>query len=401
MIEKKVILLVASISSIPLWDLLYYYGLIGDSTLTVLGILSILVFSFSSYQLLINFKFESSYFKFFFLVFLLYEAFIIFRGWSFTYNDIKNYVLAGYIFWPFIIPLFVFFDKRLSTIGLLIKWIYYLGMFFLIIFLLLPKLLLNRVSAELLASSVYACGFILLNARYLSNRRVTLTFVLVLVSLLSLTYVARRNGIVTISGFILAGYFVNMWHKSKTFIYRYFPIIVVCTVVFMLSLNSFTSTLSSKLQKRITEDTRSTLFRSFFYEMRNSMTFGKGMGGSYYFPMEEDVLEDVTESATVYRHIIENGYLQLLLTGGIIHIALIIFVLLPAAIIGIFKSANQFTMACGVAIFLWILDMFIYGLPRLSLHYILIWICVGICFKTSIRMMTNEEIQAEFSKANL
>ena len=401
MTEKKIILLVTSVSSIPLWDLLYYYGLLGDSKLTVLSLLSIMVFVYSSYQLLINYNFESSYFKFFFLIFLLYELFLIVRGFSFTYVDIKSYALAGFIFWPFAIPLFVFFDKRLSTIGLLIKWIYYLGMFFLIIFLVLPKLLLNRVSAESLVSSVYVCGFILLNARYLSNRRVTLTFVLVFISLLSLTYVARRNGIVTISGFILAGYFVNMWHKSKTFIYRYFPIIVSCTVVLMLSLNSVTTTLSSKLQMRITEDTRSTLFRSFFYEMRNNMTFGKGMSGTYYFPIEEDVLEDVTESATVYRHIIENGYLQLLLTGGIVQIVLIILVLLPAAILGIFKSSNQFTMACGVAIFLWILDMFIYGLPRLSLHYILIWICVGICYKTSIRIMTNEEIEAEFSKANL
>lgn len=401
MIERKVILLVTSVSSIPIWDVLYNYGIIGDTPLTVLSLLSIMVFSYSCYQLLINFKFESSYFKFFFLIFLLYEAFLIFRGWSFTYVDIKSYALAGYIFWPFFIPLFVFFDKRLSTIGLLIKWIYYIGMFFLVIFLILPKLLLNRISAEPLVSSIYVCGFLLLNARYLSNRRVTLTFLLILISLMSLTYVARRNGIVTISGFILAGYFVNMWHKSKTFIYRYFPIIVICTVVLMLSLNSVTSTLSSKLQMRITEDTRTTLFRSFFYEMRNSMTFGKGMSGSYYFPMEEDVLEDITESATVYRHVIENGYLQLLLTGGIIQIALVVLVLLPAAILGIFKSANQFTMACGVAIFLWILDMFIYGLPRLSLHYILIWICVGICFKTSIRVMTNDEIEAEFSKANL
>lgn len=401
MIEKKVILLVASVSSLPIWDLLYYLGFIGDTPLTLLGIFSIMVFSYSCYQLLLNFKFENSYFKFFFLIFLLYEAFLIIRGLSFTYDDIKSYILASFIFWPFFIPLFVFFDKRLSTIGHLIKWLYYLGMFFLIIFLVLPKLLLNRVTAELMVSSVYVCGFILLNARYLSNRRVTFTFLLMLVSLLSLTYVARRNGIVTVSGFILAGYFVNMWYKSKTLIYRYFPIVVICTVVLMVSLSSVTSTLSSKLQLRITEDTRSTLFRSFFYEMRNYMTFGKGMSGSYYFPMEEDVLEDVTESATVYRHVIENGYLQLLLTGGIVHIALIILVLLPAAILGIFKSSNQFTMACGVAIFLWILDMFIYGLPRLSLHYILIWICVGICYKTSIRIMTNEEIEAEFSKAKL
>lgn len=401
MIEKRVEFLVISISSITIWDLLFYFNLFNAKILTALILFSILVFVYSSFKLLIDYKFESNYFKFFLYVFLLYEFILIVRGWSFSYNDIKDYMQTGYIFWPFIIPLFVFFDKRLSTIGLLIKWIYFTGLFFLILYLIFPTLLFNRVTAETVVSSTYVCGFILLNARYLRNRKVTLSFVLILISLISLIYVARRNGVVTISGFILAGYFINAWNKSRTIIYRIFPLIICCTVFLLLSLTTFTTNLSSKLQQRITEDTRSGLFRVFFLEMSDYMVFGKGMNGDYYFPMEERVLEDVTETAVVYRHIIENGYLQLLLTGGIVHIILFLLLLLPAAILGIFRSSNQFTMACGMLILLWVLDMLIYGLPRLSLHYILIWICVGICFKSSIRRMTNNEIETEFQNANL
>jgi hypothetical protein len=105
--------------------------------------------------------------------------------------------------------------------------------------------------------------------------------------------------------------------------------------------------------------------------------------------------------AVQYRNLIENGYLQLLLTGGIIHIILFLLVLLPAAIKGIFMSSNQFTKACGVVIFLRLLDMFFYGLPSFTLAYILVWICVGVCYKTSIRRMTNDEIRSEFKKIGL
>jgi O-antigen ligase len=135
--------------------------------------------------------------------------------------------------------------------------------------------------------------------------------------------------------------------------------------------------------------------------MKDYMIIGKGMNGEYYFPMQEQVMEDVTETAVVYRRIIENGYLQLLLTGGIVHIVLFVLILLPASLLGMFQSSNQFTKACGAAIFLWILDMLIYGLPRLSLHYILVWICVGICYKQTMRSMTNSEIESEFEKVKL
>jgi hypothetical protein len=98
------------------------------------------------------------------------------------------------------------------------------------------------------------------------------------------------------------------------------------------------------------------------------------------------------------RNIIENGVLQLILNGGIIHVVLFFLVLIPASINGIFKSSNLFTKACGAFILLWLIDMFVYGLPAFGLHYILVWISVGICYKSSIRTKTDDEIKSEFQK---
>jgi hypothetical protein len=147
----------------------------------------------------------------------------------------------------------------------------------------------------------------------------------------------------------------------------------------------------------MTEDTRSKLYELYLYEMKDYLLFGKGMSGVYFFPMaKSEVAEGVVFEQVVYRNVIENGYFQLLLSGGIIQIVLFLLILIPAAFLGIFKSSNQLSVASGGLIVLWLIDMFIYGLPSLSLHYILVWICVGICYKSSIRNITNDEIRKEF-----
>jgi hypothetical protein len=157
----------------------------------------------------------------------------------------------------------------------------------------------------------------------------------------------------------------------------------------------------NKMESRISEDTRSELFRMFFKDLNDHLAIGKGMNSTYYFPLWNEEIDGVVYGAVQYRNLIENGYLQLLLTGGLVHIILFLLVLVPAAIKGIFMSSNQFVKACGILVLLRLIDMLFYGLPTLSLWYILVWISVGVCYKTSIRNMTNDEIRCEFNKINL
>jgi hypothetical protein len=132
------------------------------------------------------------------------------------------------------------------------------------------------------------------------------------------------------------------------------------------------------------------------------MIFGKGMNGTYYFPVGGEIPdENITFSEVDYRDIIEIGYLQLLLSGGIIHVVLLLMVLLPAAILGISRSLNLFSKACGLIILLWLVDMLIYGLPILSLHYIFVWICVGICYSPGIRNMSEDAMRSQFFEGEI
>ena len=122
------------------------------------------------------------------------------------------------------------------------------------------------------------------------------------------------------------------------------------------------------------------------------------MQGEFYYPEGGGTDENGNDrDISYYRKGIENGYLQLYLNGGGIYIALFLLVLLPAALLGIFKSSNQLAQASGIIVFLWLLDMAVWGLPRLTLEYLLVWICAGICYKKSLRDTPDEEI-SEFFK---
>jgi len=400
--NKAVPIFVISITSFVILNLLESLDKITGYTLTFLMLLSISAFVYSSYKLLIDFKFENVYFKYTFIVFITYEFIIIFRGLSFSYQFLIDKLMSQITFWPLIIPLFVFFDKKISTLVLLIKYIYFIGIFFLLVSLFMPNLLLQRLTAESIIGLAISSGFVLMNASYLGSRKVNISFLVLFISLLSVIYLGRRNVMVTLSGFIIASYILNITSKTKSLLFRFFPIIIGVLFFLLFSFSNLNTRLTQKMNERFTEDTRSGLFETYFLEMQNYLTFGKGMNGTYYSPISGDTNDDgIAFTEVDYRNVIENGYLQLMLTGGIIHIVLFLLVMLPAAIIGIIKSTNNFTRACGIFILLRLIDMLIFGLPSFSMSYILVWICVGVCYSSQLREMSDESIHVEFQKNNL
>lgn len=402
--KRAVIQLIISISSLTIWTLLYaQYNAFSGGLFTKLCLMSLILFIYSSYILFTDFSFESIYFQFLIYLFLFYESTLFIRSLPITVDDLKNIVTTNYIFWPMIVPVFVFFNKQLTTTVIFVKWIYLVCIFYLILCIAFPLLLLSQSKEEIITYGLaYPSGFIFLLSNYLNNKKTNITFLVLFISLLSTIYWGRRNQIITLSGFILSGYILNKLYKSKAKLFKLFPYIVIIGTIILLSFNNFTDTLTKTLMERLDEDTRSNLFEDYFIEMNDFMLFGKGMNGTYYYPIKEQERDDgVLFSEVEYRSSIENGYLQLLLNGGIVYIVLYLMVMIPAAFNGIFRSSNQFTKACGIMILLWLVDMFIFGLPTLSLHYIIIWICIGFCYKKSIRDKTDKDIKIEFNKISL
>jgi hypothetical protein len=400
---KAVIILLISIASISVSELLFQLNLLDKNYSSLLWLISISFFLYAFFSLLKDFEFESKYFKVILYIFLFYQFVTIIRGFSFSYDSLKTIFREAPIFWPFIIPLFVFFDKRFFNLVSLFKTLYGFGLFFLILNLCFPTLLIVRLLAQnIIPAFALGCGFLLMNAKYLSNKKVNISFLVIILSALSYTFLARRSAAFTLYGFLISGYLLNTLNKSRKLIFKLFPLMIGIGVFLFFYPNKFSSALTNKMNERLYQDSRTGLYKVFFIQMNDFMAFGKGINGTYYYPMDESIQDDgIIYNEASFRNVIENGYLQLLLTGGIMHIILFVLVLLPAAIIGILRSHNQFTRSCGVMVLLWLLDMILYGLPTLSMHYIIIWICVGICYKATLRNKTDDEIMDEFKKYNL
>lgn len=407
--SKALVLLITSVALLQTVVLLYTLNSWNRGTSFIfIWIILLIIFISSSLNLLIDFKIESQYFKYIFYLFILYEIIIVIRGWSFSSVDLTTYLREDIIFWPFLIPFFVFFDKRFSTLIFLLKCFFYSGLFFIFLILAFPSLLLYRISAETIINAfVPGCGFLLLNATYLNNRKINISFLIVSIATLSTIYLARRSCFSVLLEFIILSYIFNIKSKSPALLLTLLPYLLGIGVFITLNFSSFTKTLMQRMDERILEDTRSGLYPDFLKEMSDFMYFGKGLNGKYYHPMEYVEFEDEQESGVVfyaetYRNNAENGYLQLILSGGVIHIILFVLVLLPAAFNGIFKSSNQFSKACGVVILFQLINMFVVSMPSLSILYILVWISVGICYKKSIRDKNDEEIWNEFqSQTNI
>ena len=376
--------------------------IIGGVLWTFLAMSLLIIVIFFSKKIINDFTFENKYFKIIFTLFFFYQLILIARGFTTSYKTFKELVLSDYLFWQYLIPLFVFFDKKLSSFHYLLNAIYFLGIFFLIACLGYPSLIVNRITAEdFINTFAFGSGFLLLNARYITKSKRFVAFATLTVAMLSLTYLARRNGIVSYGGLLIISLALILKNLSASKFFKFIPIISAIFISIILGFDYLPASLTSRLTDRLTEDSRTDVFTDLFKGMEDDMVFGKGMKGSYYSPSGGELPDEgVVFVDAEYRDVIENGYLQLFLNGGIVYDVLFILVLLPAVVLGLFKSNNQFVQACAILIFLWMVDMAIYGLPRLTLEYILVWISVGICYKTSLREKTNEEIVEAFNNVN-
>jgi hypothetical protein len=117
---------------------------------------------------------------------------------------------------------------------------------------------------------------------------------------------------------------------------------------------------------------------------------GRGINGKYFCPSIEENQE------SDYRILIETGYLQIILKGGIIFLGLYLLISIPALILGIFYSKNLLSKAAGIWIFISLISLYPATVNTFNLNYLLVWICIGICYSKNLRQLPDQVIQNEF-----
>lgn len=353
---------------------------------------------------LVKFKFDNKYLQVTFSLFAIWSLFIIIRGFNFSSDFLKQMLFDAYFgLFLYFVPLVLLFPRNISLYKKLITVIVILDVFYIIYDVIFIKDLLNSDYTNLISQGILEQfsktlsipnGFILLTFLYHSNKRKVLAIIVSIITLFFAIFRGRR-GLVFVYGSILVFSFLFY------FIYTKERILTALLGLFVVSILTFKAVqvyqdengFFSLLTERLDEDTRSTVEMYFYADLTTKdWIIGKGINGQYYCPY-------LNEDLSGYRYIIETDYLQMILKGGIVSLILILLIMAPAIINGLFFSRNLLSKAAGAWILLWLVYLYPTSVTTFTLHYMLVWICIGICYSKKIRSIPEETMRKYFKTA--
>lgn len=382
----------------------YSLSIISPSRLFQLLQLSSLLLIFWGIVSLINFKLESSYLKLFYTLYGLWflSLFVLgarsFFDKTFLLYFLLNPLYGGMLYLVPAVLLFpknpVFYKKIFDAI--ILFCVIYIFFDFVSISYLISSDQDNVMNIDRVETSFdlgISCGFILLTYQYHSNKKRLLALLTILLILFFSIVRARRGLVIMSIGVILSSYLLYLFYSKKKILVLYFSVLIV-TLGALYAANIYDiqkNRLFNFIAERGKEDTRTGVELYFYADMGPiDWIIGKGIEGEYYCP-------DIDENAeTNYRSVIETGYLQIILKGGLISLILLLLITVPAIFKGIFYSKNMLSKAAGIWILLALLSLYPATVNTFSMRYLLVWISVGICYSNKIRNIPDEVLEEYF-----
>lgn len=239
---------------------------------------------------------------------------------------------------------------------------------------------------------LFGAALIVLTSKYHSKQWVYTALVTLVFGLLISAITARRNLMVTDFMYLAGGVYMMLFQGDKisksTKVFALMSI--VCIVLlgagfFIINSNG----VFSNLVARAGENTREYVVLYFFWDMLQTpldMLIGRGAQGAYEcFGIENGNTENT-------RQVIENGYLQLMLKGGLIYILLYLTIFFTA-IRRAWRGQNQMCQAAIIVLLIQLVDMLFFGLHAVSLKTYMIWMCVSFCLCPSLTSKSDSELQ--------
>ncbi|KAA9039288.1 oligosaccharide repeat unit polymerase [Ginsengibacter hankyongi] len=362
----------------------------------LVGLALIVVSSIS----LCKFNIENRYLSIFYVAYLIWLAIIITRGFQTDSTFIKDMLYnARYGLMPYFVPVVLLFTKHSFFYKKIFDAIIILGIFYLIFDVIFIRQLLssdrdNSTSVsiiEIFTSTLsLSAGFILLTYNYHSIKRILFSLFIVVLSLFFAVIRARRGLIFMCSSMLLCFYLLFTIHSKLKFAIIYISILLAAIGALYLSsiYKIGNRNIFSFVLDRGDEDTRTGVEMYFYDDLKTKdWIIGKGINGQYFCPDIEE------EQATNYRNVIETDYLQIILNGGLLSLGLLLLILIPAVCLGLFYSKNMLSKGAAIWILLWIFYLYPARVSTFTLHYILVWISVGICYSKFMRKMSENEMK--------
>jgi hypothetical protein len=387
-----------------LYTISYIFIQTGHLNFKVLqGLQSIgLILIFVQYSKVARLKPINGYLKNIFSIYVIWQCLIVFRGMSFSYGFIKQIFFdASNGMMNYFAPLLLLLPRNLEAYKKVFRIIIIFAIFYLIYDISFIRELLSGDRNNIKNTAIVEYGFLLsitvcfllLTSPYHNFKKNIFAFAVILISLFFGIFRARRGMIlICLSQLFFCYYFYLNNARNKVLILTASGLIIFAAI-------SYTKTaflqnrenIFSFLLERGTKDTR-TGVEEYFYNDLNTVDWiiGKGINGQYFCP---DIDED---SISGYRRIIETGYLQIILNGGIISLVLILLITIPAIFKGLFYSRNILSKAAGAWVFLWVIYLYPATMQGFTLYYAVFWMAIGICYSSSIRNIPENKIKLFF-----
>jgi hypothetical protein len=332
------------------------------------------------------------YFKTMFFLLLAWSVFTIFRSFSFITKDFISLFGETNMGWAWITPLAV-------VLGLNIKnWLYLFEFFTKIVF----------ISAILaFGAAWYSLGVIfgliewmwflpILLMTYIYQKKSTqriIVFAVIMFLILSFYGSQRANFVFLIM--LLLFTLIEYYRQPEVSPLKkviLFYVLLIGILLFSFKVNSIVSDLSNN--QEFTEDTRTFLVEEMYEDMDDvELLVGRGALGTYFSPYFYYLRKNgFSGGDSPTRAVNELGYLEIVLKGGYVMVALYLLFLLPAAYLGIFKSKNILSRTAGYYILVHILFWFITYMPVYSPKFILLWMAAGSTISKRARNTKNSDL---------
>ena len=358
---------------------------------------------------LMKFKFDSNYLKQLFILNLIYSATIVLRGSQYDKEALKQ-MLLNVVFGilPYFASLVLLLPRNISAYKKIFTILLFFGASYLVCVFLFYNTLRDYDRLNLAAQGLVEdltvmlalpVGFMLICYPYniankkdmfgIGKKNAFMIFMFI-VTLFFAIFRARRGLIfMCLTTFLCVGMIAILSTKKKMLIIILTSLVILIASLFVFSMKDHH--IFNFLIERGEEDTRTGVEVWMYADMSpTDWVIGKGIKGQYYCPVVENVND--AEGAG-YRDNIETGYLQIILKGGIISLALLLLMFVPAVYKGLFKSKNVLSKAAALWIFLWIIYLYPSGGIVFTMNYVLVWIAVGICYSEKIRNLPDSTIK--------
>ena len=314
-----------------------------------------------------------------------------------------SYYFASNTFFPYLLPLLIMCFPRDYRIDL--KYYWRIQWIFCIIFIILFPFAIRKVMAygaivqsmgmdgsnvgeyyqEMISAHAFAvlatCTIMIYFKDYLRHKKWYL-YIIATVCLLFLMAYSGRRGNTAIYILYFAFIFIVNFYSNKITLRS---LILWCSIIlglYYVVSGSLDSTFSI-LRDRAYIDSRSKVEDAFFADFNSiqDWLFGRGWMGAYF---DRDFGKN--------RELVETGYLNLLLHGGLLLLVPYVVILFNSFRLGLFKSKNVLCKGFAVMCVMQLISLYPYGLPTFSVLHYTIWIGVFVCNSQYYRNLTDQEI---------